>query len=237
MMAELRRDIGRLVLRTTAAVTGKILTADDQRRLAEETAQQLSIEPDGRAESMTMTEQTTSARGEAALPAVPRRGLLDDAPRPRRRARVIASGRRGGVASSRTSSASSGSTAQRHTARVASAAPLPDDSRRRRGRRRRTLRARHRHVIRRRSRADRRHAHQGGQRGLRRQRPGPAGRASRRACDRSGPSHGEVNQTWPIWYRKSKRRSRAPRPTSPGRASASSAKSATASPASKGWAT
>jgi len=42
MMAELRREVGHLVVQTTAAVTGKILTTDDQRRLAEETARQLS---------------------------------------------------------------------------------------------------------------------------------------------------------------------------------------------------
>jgi F-type H+-transporting ATPase subunit b len=42
MLAELRREVGRLVLQTTAAVTGKVLTADDQRRLAQETARQLS---------------------------------------------------------------------------------------------------------------------------------------------------------------------------------------------------
>jgi F-type H+-transporting ATPase subunit b len=41
MLAEVRREVGRLVLQTTAAVTGKVLTADDQRRLAEETARQL----------------------------------------------------------------------------------------------------------------------------------------------------------------------------------------------------
>ena len=42
MLAELRREVGRLVLQTTAAVTGKILTADDQRRLADETAKHLA---------------------------------------------------------------------------------------------------------------------------------------------------------------------------------------------------
>jgi F-type H+-transporting ATPase subunit b len=42
MMNELRGEVGRLVVRTTAAVTGKILTADDQRRLAEETARALA---------------------------------------------------------------------------------------------------------------------------------------------------------------------------------------------------
>jgi RNA polymerase primary sigma factor len=34
----LEREVGRLVVQTTAAVTGKVLTAEDQRRLAEETA-------------------------------------------------------------------------------------------------------------------------------------------------------------------------------------------------------
>ncbi len=42
MLAELKREIGRLVVQTTATVTGKILTPDDQRRLAEETARQLT---------------------------------------------------------------------------------------------------------------------------------------------------------------------------------------------------
>ena len=41
MLAELRREVGRLVVQTTATVTGKILTPDDHRRLAEETARQL----------------------------------------------------------------------------------------------------------------------------------------------------------------------------------------------------
>ena len=41
MLAELKREVGQLVLRTTASVTGKILTSDDQRRLSEETARQL----------------------------------------------------------------------------------------------------------------------------------------------------------------------------------------------------
>jgi len=41
MLTELKREVGRLVVQTTAAVTGKILTAEDQRRLAEETVKQL----------------------------------------------------------------------------------------------------------------------------------------------------------------------------------------------------
>lgn len=42
MLAGLKREVGRLVVQTTATVTGKILTPDDQRRLAEETEKQLS---------------------------------------------------------------------------------------------------------------------------------------------------------------------------------------------------
>jgi len=42
MLAELRREVGRLVVVTTAKVTGKILTVEDQRRLAEETNRQLA---------------------------------------------------------------------------------------------------------------------------------------------------------------------------------------------------
>jgi len=42
MLADLKREVGRLVVQTTAAVTGKILTADDHRRLSEETARHLS---------------------------------------------------------------------------------------------------------------------------------------------------------------------------------------------------
>ena len=42
MLGELKREVGRLVVQTTAAVTGKILTSEDQRRLAEETKKQLA---------------------------------------------------------------------------------------------------------------------------------------------------------------------------------------------------
>ena len=41
MLAQLKREVGRLVVQTTATVTGKILTAEDQKRLAEETEKQL----------------------------------------------------------------------------------------------------------------------------------------------------------------------------------------------------
>ena len=41
-MAELKRELGRLVVETTAKVTGKVLTSEDQRRLQEEAARQLA---------------------------------------------------------------------------------------------------------------------------------------------------------------------------------------------------
>ena len=43
MLAELKREVGRLVVQTTASVAGKILTPEDHRRLAEETAQAVGI--------------------------------------------------------------------------------------------------------------------------------------------------------------------------------------------------
>ncbi|HUE35833.1 MAG TPA: F0F1 ATP synthase subunit B [Candidatus Acidoferrum sp.] len=42
MLGDLKREVGRLVIKTTSAVTGKVLTPDDQRRLAEETEKQLA---------------------------------------------------------------------------------------------------------------------------------------------------------------------------------------------------
>ena len=42
MLAELKQEVGRLVVQTTAVVVGKVLTPEDQRRLAEEAAKQLT---------------------------------------------------------------------------------------------------------------------------------------------------------------------------------------------------
>jgi len=42
MLDELRREVGRLVVQTTAAVTGKILTPEDQRRILEEATRQVA---------------------------------------------------------------------------------------------------------------------------------------------------------------------------------------------------
>jgi F-type H+-transporting ATPase subunit b len=44
MLAELKREVGRLVTETTAVVTGKILTPEDQRRLHRETVATLTRE-------------------------------------------------------------------------------------------------------------------------------------------------------------------------------------------------
>jgi F-type H+-transporting ATPase subunit b len=42
VMAELKRELGRLVVNTTAKVTGKVLTSEDQRRLQDEASRQLA---------------------------------------------------------------------------------------------------------------------------------------------------------------------------------------------------
>jgi F-type H+-transporting ATPase subunit b len=42
MLAQLKREVGRLVVQTTATVTGKILTSEDQQRLSAETEKQLA---------------------------------------------------------------------------------------------------------------------------------------------------------------------------------------------------
>jgi F-type H+-transporting ATPase subunit b len=41
-MSQLKRELGRLVIDTTAKVTGKVLTSDDQRRLQEEASRQVA---------------------------------------------------------------------------------------------------------------------------------------------------------------------------------------------------
>lgn len=42
MLADVKRELGRLVVATTSKVTGKVLTSDDQRRLTEETTRALA---------------------------------------------------------------------------------------------------------------------------------------------------------------------------------------------------
>jgi F-type H+-transporting ATPase subunit b len=42
MLTELRREVGRLVVATTAKVAGKVLTPEDQTRLADEANRQLA---------------------------------------------------------------------------------------------------------------------------------------------------------------------------------------------------
>ena len=62
MLAELKREVGKLVVQATTTVTGKILTAEDQRRLAEETSKQI------RGVTMKITKQ---AKREAKAPVPP----------------------------------------------------------------------------------------------------------------------------------------------------------------------
>ena len=42
MLAQLKKEVGRLVVQTTTTVTGKVLTPEDQRRLAQETEKELA---------------------------------------------------------------------------------------------------------------------------------------------------------------------------------------------------
>ncbi len=42
MLGELKREVGRLAVQMSARVTGKVLTPDDQRRMAEETIRQMT---------------------------------------------------------------------------------------------------------------------------------------------------------------------------------------------------
>jgi F-type H+-transporting ATPase subunit b len=48
LITEIKRDLAQLVVRTTAAVAGKVLTPDDHRRLIEETTKQLKVADDHR---------------------------------------------------------------------------------------------------------------------------------------------------------------------------------------------
>ena len=73
------REVGRLVVQTTATVTGKILTPEDQQRLAEETAASWPLESSRRApEPRPEDHQTSPARSERTLPRCLVNGLLDE---------------------------------------------------------------------------------------------------------------------------------------------------------------
>jgi F-type H+-transporting ATPase subunit b len=80
MLAELKREVGRLVVQTTATVTGKVLTADDRKRLAEETEKQLTAEivaSSWRSQTAATYRnenfQTSAARSPATVPQLPGR--------------------------------------------------------------------------------------------------------------------------------------------------------------------
>ena len=67
MLADLKREVGRLIVQTTAAVTGKILTPEDQQRLDEETAKQFASLTDALGNSAMKSDQTSSARRQATV--------------------------------------------------------------------------------------------------------------------------------------------------------------------------
>ena len=41
-MAELKKDVSRLIVETVAKVTGKVLTADDQRKITEQATREIA---------------------------------------------------------------------------------------------------------------------------------------------------------------------------------------------------
>ena len=127
LLAELEREMGRLVLQTTAAVTGKILTAEDHRRLAEETARRLTSSPEAGADDAD--EQTRAADGEQLYRLCLVDGALDEGRVRLVVDRVIRSGRRGASPILAHFERLVRLDRERHTARVVSAAPLPDDVR------------------------------------------------------------------------------------------------------------
>ena len=72
MLADLKQEVGRLVTQTTAAVIGKVLTPDDHRRLAEETARHWSAQlvvRRGRAAMRTTRQAQREAK--RAVPSLP----------------------------------------------------------------------------------------------------------------------------------------------------------------------
>ena len=129
-------EVGRLVVQTTASVTGKILTPEDHRRLAEETARQLhGAEREQAARASGQVGTATTEEAHEANRKVKRAarqlfrlclvdGLLDEGRARQVAQRVAASRRRGALASCRTSSGWCGSISDRHTALVESATPL-----------------------------------------------------------------------------------------------------------------
>ena len=70
MLTELKREVGRLVVQTTATVTGKILTPEDQRRISEYQSARMpgTIVSDG-AGGAIVTWPDADGRGLAALQA------------------------------------------------------------------------------------------------------------------------------------------------------------------------
>ena len=121
MLAELRREVGRLVVQTTAAVIGKVLTPDDQRRLAEETARTLRPRS-ARTCRMKTAKQTQRDAKTAASGCV---SWTDRSTRPAPR-RVVRAARRRGPAGG----------APRPVALSAPAAARPNEAPRRRDERR-----------------------------------------------------------------------------------------------------
>ena len=134
MLAELKHEVGRLVVQTTASVAGKILTPEDHRRLAEETARHFSWRTVmARAEQNAIaTEDTSAMKANRKVKRAARQlfrlclvnGVLDEGRARQVAQRVAASRRRGALAVLSDFQRLVRLDSDRHTALVESATPL-----------------------------------------------------------------------------------------------------------------
>ena len=197
MLAELKHEVGRLVVQTTASVAGKILTPEDHRRLAEETArhftpeQRLGLARRGSPceRSAASEEDRRKRRAMKANRKVKRaarqlfrlclvNGALDEGRARQVAQRIAASRRRGALAILSDFQRLVRLDSDRHSALVESATPLAArHAGRHPGWPHASVRAGTRSHLRRESSAHRRDADQSRQRCVRRQRAGPPGGA------------------------------------------------------------
>ena len=126
MLAELKREVGRLVVQTTATVTGKILTPEDHRRLAEGDGQAACVVGGGTSRRSKRGARTRQPRKLFRLCLVERRARRE--PRPAGGDGTLPRRAPGRSPCSRTFQRLVRLDRDRHTA-SSSAAPLTDDLR------------------------------------------------------------------------------------------------------------
>ena len=127
MLTELKREVGRLVVMTTATVTGKILTPEDQRRLAEET----SKARDGMRRDLDSTEMRANKQTRREAKQLFRlclvNGLLDENRARQVVQQIVDAKPRGYLATLSQFRRLVKLDYAQHTAKVESAMPLPSD--------------------------------------------------------------------------------------------------------------